>query len=607
MPSSPDPNVAGESPLRSSQTPWWSLGIAFLLILAGTALQLRPELNHALFRLGNQAAGGPDAWTAGIWAGLSVAGLGLSTLMVVMALDRTRQAALAAALWCIPVAALLTHLPKNLVRSPRPPKLWTADQLWVIGEPIVHSPSMPSGHSLTAFAMATLLASAMGWARWQQVAVFGVAALVALSRVAVGAHWPSDVLAGAGLGLLSGLIALALAQRSPLQRWLNLPRGRRLLAVLELLLALAMLVQKTGYPIAQPLQWTLALMSLCSAVSRWQSADAPAGADARVARLVLPCLLAGLALAVLLRNASWQPVAEALRGLPAWAWLALCAGLWGSYALRAERLRREWGNWGRANRPGQPMLTLHDSVDLFLAHNAALLVLPMRAGEAGYPWLLNRRFGIPVADALRSLVWLRLQDACVLGLLGLACLLPGSPWLRLGAVAGALLVLLVLLPRLSNWLGAKLPRWRALQAGLLAHRDDRLGWLLCLANWCLKLLVLGGGLALLAPLPWLAGVSAAVAGELAVALPIQAPAGVGSYEAAIWAAGQWLQVAAEPARLTSAALAVHALSLAVALLSFALYRGVAMLLPRRTSFKTDFAADAANVTASQRSADRPLP
>ena len=138
MPSSPDPNVAGESPLRSSQTPWWSLGIAFLLILAGTALQLRPELNHALFRLGNQAAGGPDAWTAGIWAGLSVAGLGLSTVMVVAALDRTRQAALAAALWCIPVAALLTHLPKNLVRSPRPPKLWSADQLWVIGEPIVH-------------------------------------------------------------------------------------------------------------------------------------------------------------------------------------------------------------------------------------------------------------------------------------------------------------------------------------------------------------------------------------------------------------------------------------------------------------------------------------
>jgi hypothetical protein len=103
-----------------------------------------------------------------------------------------------------------------------------------------------------------------------------------------------------------------------------------------------------------------------------------------------------------------------LAQVPLWAWPLAVAGLWGSYGLRAERLRREWGTWGRTHRPEARMPSLSDSVDLFLTHNAALLLLPMRAGEAGYPWLLHRRFGIPVAESVRSLVWLRLQDALVL-------------------------------------------------------------------------------------------------------------------------------------------------------------------------------------------------
>lgn len=58
--------------------------------------------------------------------------------------------------------------------------------------------SFPSGHAANAFMLATLLAALRrrgSWPLW-----YGLAALVALSRVYLGLHYPGDVLAGAVLG-----------------------------------------------------------------------------------------------------------------------------------------------------------------------------------------------------------------------------------------------------------------------------------------------------------------------------------------------------------------------------------------------------------------------
>jgi len=65
--------------------------------------------------------------------------------------------------------------------------------------------SFPSGHALTSFACATVLAF---YAPRLRPLLFGLAALIALSRVYNGMHYPTDVLAGAVLGLAVGLIVV---------------------------------------------------------------------------------------------------------------------------------------------------------------------------------------------------------------------------------------------------------------------------------------------------------------------------------------------------------------------------------------------------------------
>ena len=72
--------------------------------------------------------------------------------------------------------------------------------------------SWPSGHTATAFVGATLLHKEYGLTRspWYSVAGYGVATATGVMRVLNNRHWISDVLSGAGIGILSGELGYAI-------------------------------------------------------------------------------------------------------------------------------------------------------------------------------------------------------------------------------------------------------------------------------------------------------------------------------------------------------------------------------------------------------------
>jgi undecaprenyl-diphosphatase len=98
--------------------------------------------------------------------------------------------------------ALAYRVIKTLINRPRPfqnPEI--ASWLRHVGD--AAGASFPSNHAANCFAGACVLAWYFGRRRYL---FYGFASLVAISRVALGVHYPSDVLGGAMLGILVGLL-----------------------------------------------------------------------------------------------------------------------------------------------------------------------------------------------------------------------------------------------------------------------------------------------------------------------------------------------------------------------------------------------------------------
>ncbi|MBL8940325.1 MAG: phosphatase PAP2 family protein [Archangium sp.] len=90
------------------------------------------------------------------------------------------------------------------------PSYALAEPLVRVLSPAANVGSMPSLHSANAFAMATVVTFAIPRAGFVAIPL---ATLIALSRVGVGVHWPSDVIAGALYGAGVGAAIVLVSRR----------------------------------------------------------------------------------------------------------------------------------------------------------------------------------------------------------------------------------------------------------------------------------------------------------------------------------------------------------------------------------------------------------
>ena len=118
--------------------------------------------------------------------------------------DRLREMGIRGVVAMAAVGAV-SQLLKHLIGRPRP-RFAHADEFLLSPSLASGLDSFPSGHAINAFGAAAVVA---WFAPVLRVPAYVVAGLVGLSRIVRGSHFPTDVFAGAVLGVLIGSLAAA--------------------------------------------------------------------------------------------------------------------------------------------------------------------------------------------------------------------------------------------------------------------------------------------------------------------------------------------------------------------------------------------------------------
>jgi len=224
---------------------WGTPAVAILLLVlifaSDSNLALFLELNH-LSRLTGDI----------FWADMTALGDTVTVIAMLLPFWRRRPNVLWAFILAAVFATLWSHGLKHLIHSPRPPGLLPPDSFLVIG-PAHKWDSFPSGHTTAIFTLAGVmtLTSLSKFQRWLWLLL---AVLVAISRCAVGVHWPLDIVGGALGGWLSALAGVWIAKR---WHWGEAGVGRVVTVSLPLLATITLVAgYDTGYSQAVGfLQW----------------------------------------------------------------------------------------------------------------------------------------------------------------------------------------------------------------------------------------------------------------------------------------------------------------------------------------------------------------
>jgi undecaprenyl-diphosphatase len=164
-----------------------------------------------LFAAAHRSAGLDYFFRSVTWCG-SLYVLAPLTVLIIAALLRLRKQSEALLLAVgFGGATLLVYLAKIAINRPRP----------ALVEPLIALPfgsSFPSGHTtqMVAFALCLTLIIRRIWPRWQftvAALAIGLTAAVAVSRIYLQVHYPTDVLGGIILGVAWVALAQHILQR----------------------------------------------------------------------------------------------------------------------------------------------------------------------------------------------------------------------------------------------------------------------------------------------------------------------------------------------------------------------------------------------------------
>lgn len=252
-------------------TPWLAWSLACVAMILGAVLAGRDLDRQMLLDIQTQLRHWPVPWAFLTWSGLGICGFVLLTSL--SAQEPRRVAALILALL---IGGVIVHAMKRTLHVDRPATYFGPDHpvFQVIGK-VLKKGSMPSGHSATAWAVAALLVLQEGRATIWRHLWWILAALQAISRLVVGAHWPSDVLVGSGMGLLLAPLTWRLQASARLAHWLRRPQVCKVVALSLPVFGLYLCLSRQGWEV--PLGVQLGVMALCAwgAWSWWQASARP--------------------------------------------------------------------------------------------------------------------------------------------------------------------------------------------------------------------------------------------------------------------------------------------------------------------------------------------
>ena len=124
--------------------------------------------------------------------------------LVLLLFKSTRKAGFSALCAMLIGLVVVNFTIKPLIARERP---WLVIENFVNLVPEKDPNSFPSGHTNAAFAFALALCMTAP-KRWMKIAAVCAAVVMGLSRLYVGVHFPSDVLVGALIGSICGLIGV---------------------------------------------------------------------------------------------------------------------------------------------------------------------------------------------------------------------------------------------------------------------------------------------------------------------------------------------------------------------------------------------------------------